>query len=67
MAWRYGSIDRFWIVHLQIISAVGLSPMMVMGVITPLKIKDTVAQTLPVFLYCLLNAYLSIKWIGIVG
>jgi hypothetical protein len=50
MAWRYGSIDRFWIVHLQIISAVGLSPMMVMGVITPLKIKDTVAQTLPAFL-----------------
>ena len=61
-----GLLIGFWIVYLQIISAIGLSLMMLIGVITRITIKDSLVQTLPAFLYCLLNAYLSIKLIAIV-
>ena len=62
----FGLLIGFWIVYLQIISAIGLSLMMLMGVITRIMIKDALVQTLPAFLYCLLNAYLSIKLIATV-
>ena len=41
------------------LSAGGLAVMMLCGVGVRIKIKDTVAQTLPAFSYMVLNAYLA--------
>ena len=45
--------------RISILSAIGLSVLMFAGFITRLKIKDPIAETLPSFLFMLLNIILT--------
>ena len=54
-----GIIIGFWVDHLQFISVVGLSVLMLLGVVTRIMIKDDFVKTFPALFYCLLNVYLS--------
>ena len=56
-----GIILGFWIDYIQILSTLGLSLLMLFGVITRIVIKDGLIKTLPATFYCLLNGYLCIK------
>lgn len=58
-----GIIIGFWIVPLQILSTLGLSLLMLFGIITRMVIKDSLIKTSPALFYCLLNAYLSFELI----
>jgi intracellular septation protein A len=58
-----GIIIGFWEEHLQVLSAFGLSLLMLFGVITRMIIKDSLIKTSPAIFYCLLNAYLSFELI----
>lgn len=53
-----GIIIGFWINNLQVLSTLGLSLLMLFGVIVRIKIKDNLIQILPALGYFLLNAYL---------
>jgi|TARA_B100000900_G_C20103947_1_gene523117 intracellular septation protein A len=59
----FGIIMGFWIDYLQILSTIGLSLLMLFGVITRIIIKDSLMKTLPALLYCLLNGYLCFELI----
>ena len=54
-----GIIIGFWVDHLQFISVLGLSVLMLLGVVTRIMIKDDFVKTFPALFYCLLNVYLS--------
>ncbi len=58
-----GILLGFWVNHLQLLSSLGLSLLMLFGVITRILIKDNILQTLPALFYCLLNAYLCFELI----
>lgn len=44
---------------LGVIAAAGLTILMMAGFVTRIKIKDSLLQTLPSFIYMVLNAYIS--------
>ena len=46
-----------------LIAAVGLTFLMLLGFLTRLKIRDSVAQSLPSFIFMLLNAYLVMRYL----
>ena len=46
-------------IRISILSAIGLSILMLAGFVTRLKIKDPIAETLPSFLFMLLNIILT--------
>lgn len=56
-----GIIIGFRMNYLQIPSTLGLSLLMLFGVITRIVIKDDLIKTLPALFYCLLNGYLCFK------
>jgi intracellular septation protein A len=56
-----GIIVGFWADHLQLMSTLGLSLLMLFGVITRIMIKDGLMKTFPALFYCLLNAYLGFE------
>ena len=56
-----GIILGFWMDYIQILSTLGLSLLMLFGVITRIVIKDGLMKTTPALFYCLLNAYLSFE------
>ncbi|MEK9609902.1 MAG: DoxX family protein [Flavobacteriaceae bacterium] len=56
-----GIIIGFWSIHLQLVSALGLSFLMLFGVVTRILIKDDLIKTFPALFYCLLNAYLGFE------
>lgn len=58
-----GIIIGFWEEPLQILSTLGLSLLMLFGVITRMIIKDSLIKTSPALFYCILNAYLSFELI----
>jgi uncharacterized membrane protein YphA (DoxX/SURF4 family) len=58
-----GIIVGFWMDYLQIISTLGLSLLMLFGVITRIMIKDGLIKTLPALSYSLLNGYLCFELI----
>lgn len=58
-----GIIIGFWADRLQLLSTLGLSLLMLLGVITRIVIKDGLIKTLPAFFYCMLNAYLCFELI----
>jgi uncharacterized membrane protein len=47
--------------ELLILSSMGLSLLMFMGVITRIKIKDNLKQSLPAILFLLLNSYIFLN------
>jgi hypothetical protein len=49
---------------LGFIAAAGLSLLMLLGFLTRLKIRDTFLQSLPSFIFMLLNAYLAFVYAG---
>ena len=59
-----GLLFGFFNNYLQIISAAGLSLLMLCGVITRILINDTIFQTLPAFFYCILNAFLFLQLVN---
>tara|TARA_B100001057_G_scaffold365407_1_gene368501 strand:- start:2457 stop:2798 length:342 start_codon:yes stop_codon:yes gene_type:complete len=63
LAGACGMLLGFWIPYLQILSAIGLSVLMLFGIITRLLIKDSLAKTFPALFYCLLNGYLCYELI----
>jgi uncharacterized membrane protein YphA (DoxX/SURF4 family) len=56
-----GIIIGFWIDNLQVLSTIGLSLMMLIGVAVRIKINDHIIKILPAVSYFLLNTYLSYK------
>lgn len=52
-------IGYFVDLRISILSTVGLSILMLAGFVTRLKIKDSLAQTLPSFVFMLLNIILA--------
>lgn len=56
-----GIILGFWMDYIQILSTLGLSLLMLFGVITRIVIKDSLIKTLPALFYCLLNGYLCFE------
>jgi uncharacterized membrane protein YphA (DoxX/SURF4 family) len=56
-----GIIVGFWVDYLQALSALGLSVLMLVGVITRIVIKDGLMKTFPALFYCLLNGYLCFE------
>lgn len=63
LAGACGLLLGFWIPYLQIVSTLGLSLLMLFGIITRLLIKDSLIKTCPAFTYCLLNGYLCYELI----
>jgi intracellular septation protein A len=59
-----GIIIGFWTDHLQILSTLGLSILMLFGVITRILIRDSIIKTLPAIFYSLLNTYLFVELIS---
>ena len=47
---------------LGLIAAAGLALQMLLGVAVRIKIKDSLLQTTPALVYCLLNAYLCFRF-----
>ena len=56
-----GIIIGFWVGHLQLISTIGLSFLMLLGIFTRIMIKDDFIKTFPAIFYFLLNAYLGFE------
>lgn len=49
-----------------LVASVGLAVLMILGFITRLKIRDTFLQTLPSFLFLMLNAFLAYVFLTLV-
>ncbi|MEM9338203.1 MAG: DoxX family protein [Bacteroidota bacterium] len=47
-----------------LIAAIGLTLLMLLGFFTRLKIRDSLGQSLPSFVFMLLNAYLALSYAG---
>ena len=58
-----GIIIGFWARYLQLISVIGLSLLMLLGIFTRIIIKDDLIKTFPAIFYFLLNAYLGFELI----
>ena len=56
-----GIIIGFWMDYIQILSTLGLSLLMLFGVIMRIVIRDGLIKTLPALFYCLLNGYLCFE------
>jgi len=52
-------VGYFVDLRISILSAIGLSVLMLAGFITRIKIKDPMAETLPSFLFMILNIILT--------
>jgi len=55
-------LGLYFSAHLAMLAAAGLCLMMAVGVGVRIKIGDTVVQTLPAFLYVVVNLYLAIEF-----
>ena len=55
-----GSIVGVFDKRILIISSLGLSVMMLLGVVVRIKINDTIIQTLPAIIYLIVNAIIFI-------
>jgi uncharacterized membrane protein YphA (DoxX/SURF4 family) len=60
-----GIVIGFWETYLLLASTLGLSLLMLFGVIIRIKIKDPLLKTLPAIFYGLLNAYLSFELVQV--
>jgi DoxX-like family len=55
-----GVLAGFVVPSLMVVSAAGLSVMMLLGVITRMRVGDSLMHIVPALLLCLLNGYLSV-------
>ncbi len=62
-----GLLIGLWQPLLGLIGSGGLALLMLLGFLTRLKIRDSLVQSLPAFLYLLLNAYLALIYAGFLG
>ncbi len=53
-----GLIVGYWVPVILLISSAGLSLLMLLGVITRMKVKDSLLVTIPALFYMLVNAYI---------
>jgi len=58
-------LGAFISVHLALISAIGLSLLMLLGFAVRIKIKDSWLQSLPSLSYALLNGYLTVSYFSL--
>ena len=58
-----GLLGSFYTLVLGVAAAAGLSVLMLLGFIVRLRIKDSFFQSLPSFLFMLINAYLCYRFL----
>lgn len=59
-------VGYFYEVTITIISAFGLCLLMILGFGVRLKIRDSVIQSAPAFLYALINGYIFLKLANVI-
>jgi len=54
-----GLLASYWYPPLLALSAGGLALLMVLGVWTRIRIRDSAVETVPALMFCLLNAFVA--------
>ena len=58
-----GQLIGIFVIPLLVFSSIGLSILMLMGVLTRVRLKDNFTLILPAFFFLILNSYLFFKFI----
>lgn len=58
-----GQLIGIFVIPLLVFSSIGLSILMLMGVLTRVRLKDNFTLTFPAFFFLILNSYLFFKFI----